>query len=1069
MMEPRDCTDSSLLKAALLAMLLAAGACTSSTPTIPIDEAPVREGRDLRDLASGLELNRSRILEAFACRKKYYEDENRPAELKQLAASMAAYQDVVAAFDGDRVAADIEQRLVDWHGAQFARTPAQFDDMFGSVTNIFACTDTHASMAALAYSYTQESARRDAEWEAKLKVQQEKKKYADVLGEAQDRYREAREEETDENDQPEKKKPRSYEERVDTDTWFLYRYRNKTKTREGLLKGLRSAARRGDPIASEVLGSWHEAGFIVAKSLAKAARYYEAAIRDEEYEAAARLGLMHIAESNDFTAARKAVERIENAVEFDYAPWAQLRYSVVLPRDHSATIAQIETAAEAGNIDAKFILAILALQGIEIEMDERRAFLLLDEIAKTGDPLALNYVAQMHEFGMGVVPDTQAAIDVYKVAVERGSEDARRRLERLEQSPADNDYFGEEDEFEDSLAHQLRIAQTPDLAALGWERTEFYAGIRAARFRGTSALLMLDSGGFMRIDDLGASWFRVPTPLGPDRLAGMEFTDDGQRGLLVDDDGQVFRTTDGGRSWTTAEQIGDANGIVTARFSRDLERGVADTGCRVIIGRVGEADWLKPDFEQYSHQACTKSFIANHENGSTWVTVEYDDFTSQAVFRHSGTDENWTPVCEVYDYAKALDLPACKSLEFTDNVRAWIDGFSWDRYYGVEDLVHYERTPADNETLSNWLLAGDVVEEDGRYWAFYYDGVVYSDDGGEWHALYRRPEHPERVLGFDASGTPNRVLGLNMIWNRESELVWTTTADPKETLRLASLRRIGKTLLGTNLVSRMAVSVDDGATWTDFTAPGFEQDSRQRLLSMRDGDVAVIGVFNEDWQWHQLYVVGEDGNGIPLDFSAVVDPKSSLECDAWCVSVSGGELVAWLPTAEGEIEVAARFELPKDVLNASNKFVHAPLAGAWVSEDLQLIFGATDKYQLFSSIDGGRSWKGGPRFHHYVDIQPMPSGDGAFVVAPLVGSPRLYRFDASGLSFLDGFRGEFYDICASDDGQILFVPSSPPMMSLDGGETFTRTPLRDMSACHITDELWWAGDEVWRRSQPAGN
>ncbi|MDJ0751455.1 MAG: hypothetical protein QNJ11_18365 [Woeseiaceae bacterium] len=612
-------------------------------------------------------------------------------------------------------------------------------------------------------------------------------------------------------------------------------------------------------------------------------------------------------------------------------------------------------------------------------------------------------------------------------------------------------------------------APTPDLAALGWERVEHHPGIRAARFRGGDALLMLNSGEFMRIENLGSSWFRVPTPLGPDRLAGMEFTDDGQRGLLVDDDGQVFRTSDGGRTWTMAERIGDANGVVIARFSRDLESGVVHSGCRVIIGRVGETGWLRPDFEQYSHQACTESFTVNKEDGSTWVKVEYDDFTSQAVYRHSGPDENWTPVCELYDYARALDLPECKSLELTDDVRAWLDGFNWDRYYGVEDLVHYERAPVDNETLANWLLAGDVVEEDGRYWAFYHDGVVYIDDGAEWTAIYRRPEIPKGVLGFDASGTPNRVLGFDMIWNQESELVWTATADPRETLRLAGLRRIGDTLLGHDMVSRMAVSFDDGVTWIDLDAPDFEQDSRHRLLSMRDGDVAVIGVFNEDWEWHQLYVVGEDGKGIPLDFSAVVDPKSSLECDAWCVSVSDDELVAWLPTAEGEIEVAARFELPEEVLDASNRFIHAPLSGAWVSEDLQLIFGATDTSRLFSSIDGGRSWADGPRFEHFADIDPMPSGDGAFVVAPLVGPPRLYRFDASGLSFLGSFRGEFYNICASEDGQTLFVPSSPPMMSLDGGETFTRTPVKDMSACHVTDDLWWMGDEVWRRSPSAGN
>ncbi len=323
MSEPQARVDPSIFKSTFLIILLAISGCTNSIPTIPIDEAPVREGRDLRDLASGLEMNRSRILEGFACRKKFYEDNNRPDDVKQLAASEAAYRAVVAAFDGDRVAVDIEQRLIDWHDAQFSRSPARFDDMFGSVTNVIACKDAHASIAALAFSYTQESGRRDAERDA----QREKRQQA--------------QEEADEADGKQERRPRSYMERVDADRWFLWRYRDEMNTREGLVEGLRVAARQGDGMALEVLGSWHEAGFIVTRDLAKAAEYYEAAIRDEEYEAAARLGLMHVADSSDFSAARRAIERIDNAVEFDYAPWAQLPYSQILPRDHSATIDQI--------------------------------------------------------------------------------------------------------------------------------------------------------------------------------------------------------------------------------------------------------------------------------------------------------------------------------------------------------------------------------------------------------------------------------------------------------------------------------------------------------------------------------------------------------------------------------------------------------------------------------------------------------------------------------------------------------------------------------------------------------
>ena len=616
----------------------------------------------------------------------------------------------------------------------------------------------------------------------------------------------------------------------------------------------------------------------------------------------------------------------------------------------------------------------------------------------------------------------------------------------------------------EAAAHELfKSNPTPalDFAALGWERIEHHPYINAARFRGDSALVMFNSGEFMRIDDLGSSWFRVSTPIGPEKLAAMEFSADGQTGLIADDDGLLFATADGGRTWASVGTIG-VDGVTVARFSPDLARVVGMSGCHVFMGNVGDDDFFEPRLVTEPHRGCIESF---HVDGdAVWALVDYDEIITQAIFRHSSGDSAWTPVCEQFDLDDAVDLPSCKTLQISDEFRVWSKGFEWDRYHGIGDLVLYEQPPADDGVLAKWVLAGDVVRNGSRYWAFNTDGVVYSDDGETWTAIYRPPEFPKRVLSLDADGMPIRVLGFKSIWYRESELVWSTASIPYESLHLADVRQIGDTILGHDLVSRMAVSFDRGHTWVDFDAPDFEQQSRHRLLSQRDGDHALVGVLDKNWEWQQMYVVGEDGKGIAIDWTFVAGPKSAVGCNSACWAVKNGEFLIWLPSIDGSIDVQARVALPDAVLDARGEGVSTPIYDAWVSKDRKLMTILSDRDQLFVSMDGGQTWALAGTYLGISKVTSLATDHSAFIYRPVGFSFfYLYRFDASGLRSLQLTQGDLFDLCVSDDGETIFVPSNRVRVSLDGEMPFSDSPMQSLGGCYITDSLWWTGREVWRR------
>ncbi|MDJ0711247.1 MAG: hypothetical protein QNJ14_12685 [Woeseiaceae bacterium] len=604
-----------------------------------------------------------------------------------------------------------------------------------------------------------------------------------------------------------------------------------------------------------------------------------------------------------------------------------------------------------------------------------------------------------------------------------------------------------------------------DFAALGWERIEHHPYISAARFRGDSALVIFNTGEFMRIDDLGSSWFRVSTPVGPEKLAAMEFSADGQRGLIADDDGLLFATEDGGRSWESAGTIG-VDSVVVARFSPDLSRVIGKSGCRVFIGEVGSEGVIEPRLVTEPYRTCIESFLI--ESDAVWALVDYDEITAQAIFRHSPGDSTWTPVCEQFDLDDAVDLPTCKTLQASDEFRVWSKGFEWDRYHSIGDLVLYGYPPPDNAQLAKWVLSGDLVSNESRYWAFNTSGVVYSDDGTSWTAVYRPPEFPKRVLAVDDNGMPVRVLGFKSIWYRESELVWSSASIPHETLHLSGVRQIGNTILGHDLVSRMAVSYDDGHTWEDLDASGFEQQSRHRLLSKRDGDYALVGVFDKNWEWQQMYVVGEAGKGIAVDWTFVADPKSAVGCDSSCWAVKNGEFLVWLPNIDGSIEVQARVALPDAVLDARGDGVFMPIYDAWVSKDRKLIAILSDRDQLFVSMDGGQAWTLAGTYLGISEVTSLATDHSAFVYRSAgVSSLYLYRFDASGLRRLQLTQEELFDLCVSDDGETVFVPSTQVRVSLDGEMPFSISPMQSLGGCYITDSLWWSGREVWRRKSAA--
>ena len=251
--------------------------------------------------------------------------------------------------------------------------------------------------------------------------------------------------------------------------------------------------------------------------------------------------------------------------------------------------------------------------------------------------------------------------------------------------------------------------------------------------------------------DAGKSWLRhrKPFPLNS-RIQALAVLPDEPRGLMAAGDTGVFRSRDGGASWS---RVGAAGDLPTV-WSLTVDPGDPQTlfaGTRpaaIYRSRDGGATWKRLDVAIATECSIGTPFVTrvlvDPDDRTVWAGVEID-----GVFRSRDGGDTWTKVVnglhdlDVHDMALAPASPP-RVYASTNGEVFWSDdrGEAWTPI-GVKTLwpLPYARGIAVKPDEPRVLFAGCGQTTTGET-----GGVLRSSDGGQsWRSL-PLPSRPNATM-----------------------------------------------------------------------------------------------------------------------------------------------------------------------------------------------------------------------------------------------------------------------------------------------------------------------------------
>ncbi len=159
------------------------------------------------------------------------------------------------------------------------------------------------------------------------------------------------------------------------------------------------AAKTGDPIALNNLGSLYFNGIGVEVNYAKAVQLFELSAQKGNTDAAVNLAFIELTSDDD--------------------------------EQNAQAIYWFEQAANAGNNIAKFMLGYAYYTGFVVPQDFKKALTLLREAAQAGFDEAHYVLAQMYANGEGTTQNYNSAVEQYRIAITQGNIDSMMSLAKI--------------------------------------------------------------------------------------------------------------------------------------------------------------------------------------------------------------------------------------------------------------------------------------------------------------------------------------------------------------------------------------------------------------------------------------------------------------------------------------------------------------------------------------------------------------------------------------------------------------------------------------------------------------
>lgn len=370
-----------------------------------------------------------------------------------------------------------------------------------------------------------------------------------------------------------------------------------------------------------------------------------------------------------------------------------------------------------------------------------------------------------------------------------------------------------------------------------------------------------ESGEIFKTTDGGKTWVRQSTGIDAP-IYGIKFFD-AQTGWATGAFGALLRTTDGGSTWSVSK-FGEAPYYLS---STDLAAITAVDAKTVYIGRTGIGN------------GGTGLFFTSKDGGLTWKTISATPFQITASGKFWLIQNNSVRMStdggQTYTSSLDLKLPPTSSYFEAATMLAQDD----------QHLVAYTRTSSYDYTTYRYVYAETVYTtvDGGANWSTV---NLPSGTAVGIQRLYQVSADAKTLVASGNSG---------MIRSTDGGMTWTPLAGPPAEPYYYSFSyiSIGGSDIIANNYSTMWLSRDAGQTWAKISTPGgvnsfsFSSDSFRRVdassLLASDGQGAMHLSKDNGQTWTQVYAAVDSGSPYYYGQSAVVgfaDAKNGFMTDA---------------------------------------------------------------------------------------------------------------------------------------------------------------------------------------------
>jgi len=199
---------------------------------------------------------------------------------------------------------------------------------------------------------------------------------------------------------------------------------------------LTESANRGHAASQNNLGHCYEFGKGVKKDISLALEWYEKSASQNYSASFVNLGYLQLTKQHYQSAFEYfgKASKNGNSIESWYYLGLMHEKGYYVPTNPHLALQYFEKAADGGHEPSSLKVGDCWFSGSGgVPQDYYKAFSIYSKLALNGNYIAANNIAIMHEEGLGVDVDVEAAETWYKISAKHGNSDAMRNDERLSQ------------------------------------------------------------------------------------------------------------------------------------------------------------------------------------------------------------------------------------------------------------------------------------------------------------------------------------------------------------------------------------------------------------------------------------------------------------------------------------------------------------------------------------------------------------------------------------------------------------------------------------------------------------